>query len=537
MSFAVSQQEKIRFRFSPSAAAEELLRRREQERRGPLWEPFPDSPQLLAFNHPADELLYGGAAGGGKTDLLIGVALTQARRSIIFRREYRQMRGPQAIMGRARRLLASTPATWNGAELAWIGIPGGRTLEFGAVRLPDDVEKFQGRPHDFIGFDELSHFTEQQYVYLSAWNRTAMEGVRTRIIAASNPPIETAEGLWIVERWAPWLDPSHPKPALPGELRWYARDQDGAEYECEGPDDVKIIKGSDGEERQVVPRSRSFIPARVEDNPYYMATGYAKTLDSLPEPWRSALREGNFQVAFKDRPYQVIPWAWLQIAERRWGELDDASLSGPVRAIGADVSLENEKGDAATIARILPGPIIKNIEEHVPEKGSVSVTLDLADYLAGQAGSDSRCIVVIDMVGLGEGAYEQLRRRGVSVIGFGANARTTLRSMSGAYGFANWRSAMWWLMRECLDPESGYDIAVPPMTRLRAELLAARYSVTPSGLIQVEGKEELRKRLKGSTDYADAVLMGLFGSVLLTEQQQAESDSFTRRTRREYALY
>jgi hypothetical protein len=360
--------------------------------------------------------------------------------------------------------------------------------------------------------------------------------VRTRLIAASNPPIETAEGLWIVERWAPWLDPSHPNPALPGELRWYIRDQEGVEHEMAGPDDVLIIKAPDGSDRTVSPRSRSFIPARVEDNPFYMSTGYARTLDSLPEPWRSALRDGNFQIAFKDRPYQVIPWTWLQAAEERWRNLTDEQLAAPVRTIGADVSLASDEGDRATIAYVLPGPIIKTIEAYVPQGDTKSVTLDLADYLAGQASGAGGATVVIDMVGLGEGAYEQLRRRMVRVIGFGSGARTTLTSASGAYGFANWRSAMWWLFREVLDPESGYNLAIPAITRLRAELLAVRYRVTPSGAIQVEAKEEIAKRIKGSTDYADAMLMALFGQVLLTEQLEAESNG-VRPVRKDYVVY
>ena len=65
-----------------------------------------------------------------------------------------------------------------------------------------------GRPHDFIGFDEISNFTFGQYIFLTTWNRTEIPGIRTRIISAGNPPTNT-EGEWVIRRWAPWLDPGH----------------------------------------------------------------------------------------------------------------------------------------------------------------------------------------------------------------------------------------------------------------------------------------------------------------------------------------
>lgn len=184
----------------------------------PIWTPHPENlPQGAAYSSLADESLYGGAAGGGKSDLLLGLALTSHRKSIIFRREYEQLK---SMVDRSREIVG-LGGRYNAQDKIF-RLDDGRVIEFGAVKDLGDEQKFMGRPHDFIGFDELAHFTEAQYRFLCGWNRTTEEGQRCRIVCSSNPPA-TAEGEWMVRRWGPWLDPSHPDPAGPGELRWFVQ--------------------------------------------------------------------------------------------------------------------------------------------------------------------------------------------------------------------------------------------------------------------------------------------------------------------------
>jgi len=94
------------------------------------------------------------------------------------------------------------------------------------------------------------------------WLRTSRQGHRTQVVLTFNPPT-TPEGEWIVQFFAPWLDPNAPNPAQPGELRWYVRYKD---------EDLPVSSGAlieiDGIE--YAPKSRTFIPARVEDNPVLM---------------------------------------------------------------------------------------------------------------------------------------------------------------------------------------------------------------------------------------------------------------------------
>lgn len=108
----------------------------------PLWLPQV-GPQMEALNSPADILFYGGQAGGGKTDLLLGVALTAQEHSILFRRQAVQLVGIEermtAILG-GRDGYNSQTGLWR--------LPNGRVLELGSVKEPGDWIKYQGRPHD-----------------------------------------------------------------------------------------------------------------------------------------------------------------------------------------------------------------------------------------------------------------------------------------------------------------------------------------------------------------------------------------------------
>lgn len=253
--------------------------------------------QTRAFFSQADEVFYGGAAGGGKSALLCGLAIEEHRKAIIFRREYSQIK---RLVDEVRRQIG-TRAGYSATDRLW-RLPKCSELEFGSVPREDDKEKYQGRAHDLKAFDEVTHFSESQYRFLIAWNRSAEPGQRCRVVAAGNPPT-SAEGAWVIKYWGPWLDPTHPRPAKPGELRWYSI-IDGRDVEVAGP----------GENA----RSRTFIPARLEDNPALRATGYAAVLESLPEPLRSMMREGRFDIGRSDAEFQVIPTAWIVAAQERW---------------------------------------------------------------------------------------------------------------------------------------------------------------------------------------------------------------------------
>ena len=277
----------------------------------PIWVPQ-DGPQRQAYESEADIVFYGGAAGGGKTDLLLGLTLTSQQHSIIFRREAVQLVGIEERMT----AILGTRKGYNSQDGVW-RLPGGRVMELGSVKEPGDWIKYQGRAHDAKLFDEICHFTEAQFRTLIGWLRTDRPDIRQRVVCAGNPPT-TAEGEWVKRYWAAWLEPTHPNPAKPGELRWYVTNEKGEDAEVPGPELVKV-----GED-MVRPKSRTFIPSSVNDNLFLLSTGYKATLQALPEPLRSQMLRGDFNAGASDPAWQTIPTEWIKAAQARWDKNRDA---------------------------------------------------------------------------------------------------------------------------------------------------------------------------------------------------------------------
>jgi hypothetical protein len=268
------------------------------------WVPNP-GPQTLAYESEADELFYGGQAGGGKTDLGLGLALTRHRRSLILRRVNKDS---LKLAERVTEIIGHRTG-YNGQLHRWK--LDERLIEFSGCEHEEDKQRFKGDPHDLIYFDEGTDFLHSQYRFIVGWNRSADPQQRCRVVVGSNPPT-TAEGLWVIKHWAPWLDPVHPRPAAPGELRWFTTAADGEDIEVDGRG-PHLVRG-----QPVAARSRSYIPARLDDNPDLRRIGYAAVLAGLPEELRLAYRDGNFSAALKDDDFQVIPTAWIEAAQARW---------------------------------------------------------------------------------------------------------------------------------------------------------------------------------------------------------------------------
>jgi hypothetical protein len=252
------------------------------------WKPDPGNrPQREAYRSKADLLLYGGAAGGGKTDLLLGLALTDHACSVIFRRAYGDLRGIE------RRLIGMLGGRdgYNGNDK--VLRRGGRVIELGALDRPGSEARWQGRPHDFIGFDEGAQLDERNVRFVMAWLRSTDPAQRCRVVIASNPPIG-GQGEWLIAWFAPWLDPAFPNPAQPGELRWRCTRADGTFAWVDGPGTHMV----DGVALEAL--SCTFIPARLADNRHLSDTGYRARVMSLPEPMRSKLLNGDFTAGRED---------------------------------------------------------------------------------------------------------------------------------------------------------------------------------------------------------------------------------------------
>src|SRR6185437_5098724 len=117
---------------------------------------------------------------------------------------------------------------------------------------------------------------------------------------------------------------------------------------------------------------------------------------------------------------------------------------------------------------------------------------------------------VVDVIGVGAGVVDRLRELKIAVSAFNASESTTRKDRSGELGFTNVRSAAWWNLRELLDPAYGPSLALPPDDLLAGDLTAPHWRVTSSGSIQVEVKDETRKRLGRSPDSGDAVMQAVW---------------------------
>lgn len=443
-------------------------------------------PQTEAMLSRADELLYGGAAGGGKSYLTLGLAAADHRRSLILRRESVELDG---LIADSKSMLEGRGRFVGGNDNEWF-LSDGRHIKLGGMKEPDDWKKYRGQARDFMGFDEAESFLENQVASLIAWLRSTDAGQRCRVVFATNPPT-TAQGAWLLTWFAPWLDPGFPTPAKPGELRWCIVVAGKTEW-VEGPGVYERAGES------YTAKSRTFIPAKLGDNPFLSGTDYAKRIDSLPEPLRSQLKHGSFTAGKKDQERQVIPTAWIDAAMARWSP---DRIKAPMSAMGVDVA---QGGNDKTILAPLHGTAFAELvaRDGKATPNGPSVAALIVETRRGRA------VPVIDCTGgWGGSVRDIMTAQDIKSISFVASEGCDLRTKGGGeLGFYNMRALAWWRFREALDPETGDDVALPPDQALRAELAMPTWEVRKDKIL-VESKDAIRDRLGRSTDRADAVLM------------------------------
>jgi hypothetical protein len=478
-----------------------LLLARELRRRHP-WKPLP-GPQTLAYESKADIIGYGGSAGGGKTDLACGKAITKHKRVLIVRREKAQTEG---VVQRLTEIAGSSNG-YNSQKGVW-RLPVGTEplIEFGGLDNPGDENRWQGRAHDLKLLEEVAEMRESQARFVMGWTRSADPTVKPQVLMTFNPPTK-AEGRWVIAFFAPWLDSKHPNPAKPGELRWFTT-IGGKDVEV--PDSRSFVLGDDGEylydfnpdehkqENILTPKSRTFIPARVTDNPYLIGTGYMSTLQSLPEPLRSQMLYGDFNAGIEDDPWQVIPTAWVEAAQTRW--VKPAQLA-PMDSLGVDVA---RGGKDNTIIARRHGMWF---DEPLTYTGAATPDGPSVAGLCIAAMRDAAPIH-IDVIGVGASPYDFLNSANQQVVGVNVSEKSLATDKSGRLRFFNQRSEYYWKMREALDPSNNTGICLPPNKQLLADLCAPTWELSGS-VIKVESREGIINRIGRSPDWASAYMLAL----------------------------
>ena len=474
------------------------------------WRPLP-GPQTMAYESEADVIGFGGAAGGGKTDLAIGMATTQHHRAQVFRREGPQLKG---IIDRLAEILGSRQLI-NGNPPVYRDEDEDIQIEFNSMPNLGDETKYQGRPKDLLVIDEAANFLEQQVRFVKGWVRTTRPGQRTRTLMTFNPPT-TAEGRWVLDFFAPWLDKRHPLyPTAPGKLRyvyvdpatgkdvWVADDDPRMFVLVHGTRDYDFDPLAHRPEEIVRPESRTFIPSKITDNPFLVSTGYMAQLQALPEPLRSQMLLGDFEAGLEDDPWQVIPTKWVEIAMARW---KDRSPKGELVSLGVDVARGGKDSSVLSPRYKTPDTDLwfdklKLYPGSETPNGRTVAGLVIAEHR-------DHAPIHIDVIGVGASPYDVLNDAGQPVYGVNVAEKATAMDKSGRLAFFNLRSQLWWQLREALDPEADNGIALPDDKDLLAELCAPRWEL--SGMtIRVESRDDIVKRVGRSPDRASALALAL----------------------------
>lgn len=459
-----------------------------------IWIPQP-GPQTRAFYSPADELFYGGQAGGGKTDLILGLTVTDHTDSLVLRRYSKDAR---KLSERMEGIVGTTEGRKQTPTLEWK--VEHRKIEMEGCQLESDKERFKGIPHDLICFDEICDFTKSQYIFIKIWNRSAKDGQkRSRVVCTGNPPT-TAEGLWVIEYWAAWLDPRHPNPAKDGELRWYISDENGKDKEVPGPGVYTIPKEHGGEET-VTARSRTFIRASLKDNVYLMRTDYGATLDALPKELRAAYRDGRFDLSLKDNIKQVVPTSWIMAAVERWRAHPRPPQDVPMCAMGVDPAAG---GDDETV--IAPRYDTWWAAFIVEPGKKTPLGSDVAGMIIAKRRDGA--IPIIDCGGgYGSGVVQTLTENDIKHVKYKGSEAATGRTKDGLR-LLNKRCEAYWRIRELLDPDQpgGSPAMLPDDSMMIADLAVNTFESGPRG-IDMTTKEEACELLGRSPDRGDAVVM------------------------------
>jgi hypothetical protein len=221
-----------------------------------------EGPQTEFLAAPERDVLYGGAAGGGKSYAMLvdplRYAHKKAHRALILRRSMPELR---ELIDKSRELYpqAYPGCKFREVEKLW-NFPSGAKIEFGFLERDADVYRYQGQAYSWIGFDEITHLpTEFGWNYLASRLRTTDSSIETYLRCTANPGGVGAQ--WVKKRY---VDPIAPNTSFIGK--------DGL--------------------------SRKFIPARLDDNPYLAKDGrYEQMLKALPPVQRRQLLDGNWDVA------------------------------------------------------------------------------------------------------------------------------------------------------------------------------------------------------------------------------------------------
>lgn len=406
-------------------------------------------------------LLYGGAAGGGKTYVLCALIMLLCR----------MFPGSKWAIVRADlpRLKKTVIPTWN--KIA-------PRPFFGDIHKTDwEVEAENGSRVLFFPASEKEdpEFNRAKGLEI---NGVAVEECNE----VSEPFVDT-----MASRVGRWTVPGRVQPPLLSL------------YSCNPNQQWPKQRFYSPWQRGVLAQRHYYLPAKVTDNPY-LTKEYLEQLDALPPAQRSVFFDGNWDNA--DEPDQLIKNEWVEAAFARGANPNNKGRS---RALGIDVA---RYGDDDTVLAETEGWHLVSIDAFHGIDTRKTSEIAKAQIVTRQIPAN---MVRVDTVGLGSGVADNLRHDKLAVTEYIAGAKP-IEGLHRFLKFKNLRSQQWWNLRELVRGVDGpaasfaQNLPLEYRNKLTADLIAPRYSLDSDKVIEVESKDSIKARLGRSTDYGDAVV-------------------------------
>jgi hypothetical protein len=292
----------------------------------PAWEPQEKQALASYLAGKAVETLYGGAAGGGKSEWLLHHALDQMlahdfNRGGIFRRVYPSI--ARTLIPRTKAMYPRFGGRWNGVEHTWT-FPNGSVLEMGSLQYADTVLEHQGTEYGFLGFGEVTEFLESQVTYMIGRLRAPAPGIRPHMAATANPGGRGHR--WVKRRWV-----------KPKEGDWVEGEGRPVPFRPWSPAPTAA---------NPEPNNRVFVPATLADNPRLLARdpGYINRLRAISDPaLRKAMESGDWDAidAIEGALWQQ---SWFDQGRVPKSLVQQGTISSVERVVAVDPSDGNESG-------------------------------------------------------------------------------------------------------------------------------------------------------------------------------------------------
>lgn len=271
-------------------------------------------PQEFFLSSPADIIIYGGSAGSGKSFVLLIEPLRHIHvkgfTANIFRRTYPQIMNEGGLWSTSQEIYPYVGGKPREADVRW-KFPSGNSIKFAHLEHEKSKLEYQGSQICYIGFDELTHFSEGQFFYLLSRNRSTC-GVKPYVRATCNPDPDS----WVAEFISWWIDQEtgYAIPERSGVIRYFVRHLDTIYWGDTETDLWNKVRGMMPEE-DFHPLSFTFIAASLDDNPALTTKdpGYRGRLLALPLVERERLLGGNWKI--RATAGNMFRTEWLKFIE------------------------------------------------------------------------------------------------------------------------------------------------------------------------------------------------------------------------------